>query len=205
MKTILWDFDGVILDSMKVRDKGFREIFKSFEKNKVDQFIEYHNINGGLSRYVKIRYFYEFFLKESISEDEVLKYASVFSEIMKKELINKNYLIKDSFEFIKDNHQKYNFHIVSGSDQNELRYLNTELGIAHYFKSIHGSPTPKNKLVKDLLHLHNYNTLETCLIGDSINDLEAASVNNIDFYGFNNENFKKRGINYILDYNTFNF
>ena len=32
-KTILWDFDGVILDSMKIRDWGFEEVFKNFKKN----------------------------------------------------------------------------------------------------------------------------------------------------------------------------
>ena len=30
-KTILWDFDGVILDSMKIRDWGFEEVFKNIE------------------------------------------------------------------------------------------------------------------------------------------------------------------------------
>ena len=51
IKTVLWDFDGVILDSMKVRDWGFREIFKNYDNKKVEQLIDYHNLNGGLSRY----------------------------------------------------------------------------------------------------------------------------------------------------------
>ncbi|MCT7599787.1 hypothetical protein [Aliarcobacter butzleri] len=32
IKTIFWDFDGVILHSMPIRDYGFREIFKEFDK-----------------------------------------------------------------------------------------------------------------------------------------------------------------------------
>ena len=59
MKNILWDFDGVILSSMHIRDWGFREIFKTFKKEDVQKLLDYHNLNGGLSRYVKIRYFYE--------------------------------------------------------------------------------------------------------------------------------------------------
>ena len=31
-----------------------------------------------------------------------------------------------------------------------------------------------------------YKRKETCLIGDSINDLEAAKLNEIEFYGYNN-------------------
>ena len=37
---------------------------------------------------------------------------------------------------------------MSGSDENELRYLCKELNISDFFKSISGSPTPKNILVE---------------------------------------------------------
>ena len=57
-KNILWDFDGVILDSMKIRDEGFYEIFKSHPSDLVEKLMDFHHQNGGLSRYVKIRDFY---------------------------------------------------------------------------------------------------------------------------------------------------
>lgn len=197
-KNILWDFDGVILDSMAVRDWGFEEIFKDFDKKRVAQLLTYHRKNGGLSRYVKIRYFYEDILGESITEEEVLAYAEKFSVLMKKELTNPKNLIKDTVDFIKSNYQKYNFHIVSGSDGEELRFLCNELGLTPYFLSIQGSPTPKNKLVEDLLNKYAYNQIETCLIGDSMNDFDAASKNNIDFYGYNSNLLKDNfGIVYI--------
>ena len=196
-KTILWDFDGVILNSMKIRDWGFKEIFKKFKKEDVDKLIEYHNLNGGLSRYVKIRYLYEKILGESISKTKVSKYANDFSILMKKELINLDNLIQDSVKFIEENYKKYNFHIVSGSDQEELRFLCRKLKIEDYFISIHGSPAPKNQLVKDLLNVHKYDIKKTYLIGDSINDYEAAIANNISFYGYNNQELVKLSSNYI--------
>ena len=205
MKTILWDFDGVILDSMKIRDWGFEEIFKSFEKDKVTLLLAYHRKNGGLSRYVKIRYFYEIILGEQITEQEVQKYANAFSLLMKKELINPKNLIEDSLNFIKENHKKYNFHIVSGSDQNELRYLCQELKITHFFNSIYGSPVLKNKLVKDLLKANKYKLDEVCLIGDSINDYEAAIYNSILFYGYNNTDLIIRSRQYIQELKFFKF
>jgi phosphoglycolate phosphatase-like HAD superfamily hydrolase len=199
IKNILWDFDGVILDSMKVRDWGFREIFKSFDNVKVEALLKYHTLNGGLSRYVKIRYFYEEILEKEITENEVLKYANAFSVLMKKELINPNNLILDSLKFIKDNFKKYHFHIVSGSDQEELRYLCKELNIDHYFLSIHGSPTPKKQLVQELLEKHNYPLEVTCLIGDSINDYEAANYNNIKFFGYKNTYLKGLSNHYYIE------
>lgn len=186
IENILWDFDGVILDSMKIREWGFKEIFKSYKKNDIDKLIDYHNLNGGLSRYVKIRYFYEEILKKEIVEDKVLEYANNFTLLMISKLTNPNNLIPDSVGFIKDNYKKYNFHIVSGSDQNELRFLCEELKIDKYFISIHGSPIAKNKLVKDLIETHDYHTDKTCLIGDSINDYEASKYSNILFLAYNN-------------------
>ena len=59
MKIIFWDFDGVILNSNKVRDSGFEIVLKDFPKNQVELLLNYHRQNGGLSRYVKFRYFFE--------------------------------------------------------------------------------------------------------------------------------------------------
>lgn len=204
-KTVLWDFDGVILDSMKVRDWGFEEIFKDFDQESIDKLLAYHRINGGLSRYVKIRYFFEELVGQPITDEAVLGYAQKFSVLMRKELTNPKNLIVDSVEFIKSNYKKYNFHIVSGSDQEELRFLNKELGIDQYFISIHGSPTPKKQLVATLLKKYDYSLVKTCLIGDSINDYEAAIENCIKFYGFNNLKLKKINNNYISSFKNFKF
>ncbi len=191
IKTIFWDFDGVILDSMPIRDYGFAKIFEEFDKELVDKLLEYHTLNGGLSRYVKIRYFYNILLGVEVNDEKVQELADKFSTIMKSELTNKKYLIKETVEFIKENYKKYNFHIVSGSDEKELNYLCKELDLTQYFKTIEGSPTPKNDLVKKILEKYKYDPKECILIGDSINDYEAANVNGIKFYGYNNEKLKK--------------
>ena len=138
IKNILFDFDGVILDSMPIRDYGFKEIFKDFDDDLVNKLLEYHNQNGGLSRYVKIRYFYNKLLKQEISEEKITNYADNFSKIMKIELVDKRYLIADTLKFIKESYKKYNLHIVSGSDERELQYLCKELEIDSFFQSVNG-------------------------------------------------------------------
>ena len=200
IKNILFDFDGVIIDSMPIREAGFRLIFQDFDKYLVDRLIDYHNQNGGLSRYVKIDFFFNNILKKPIQKDQSFSYAKSFSDIMKKELVKREYLIIDSLFFIKSNYKKYNLHIVSGSDEEELQYLCNELGIATYFHSIHGSPTVKSTLVKKILLDNNYNMNETILIGDSINDLDASNDNGIKFYGYNNLDLRNLSDIYLQDY-----
>lgn len=199
-KTILWDFDGVIMDSMPVRDKGFEIVLQKYPQEQVSLLMNYHQKNGGLSRYHKFRYFFEEIRKESITDDEILALAEQFSAVMLENLLDENLLIQDSLNFIKDNHKKYNMHVVSGSDGNELRYICEKLGLSKYFISIHGSPTQKKELVEKLLAESAYKKEDTCLIGDSYNDLEAAEVNEIVFIGYNNKKLLERTVRYITSF-----
>jgi phosphoglycolate phosphatase-like HAD superfamily hydrolase len=197
IQTLFWDFDGVIMDSNAVRDRGFEEVLKDYPQAEVDALMAFHRENGGLSRYVKFRHFFEDIRRESITEAEVNIWANKFSKIMMQLLINPDLLIQETLKFIKANAQKYTMHIVSGSDQTELRHICKSLDIAQYFLSIHGSPTPKNDLVADLLKEKSYDKSSYLLIGDSRNDFEAAQVNGIHFMGYGNEIIKTK-TNYKL-------
>jgi len=203
IKNIIFDFDGVLLDSMPTREYGFREIFKDYPQSLVDELIAYHNLNGGLSRFHKIKYFYNKLLNEEISENKVLEYSKQFSAIMKDKLINPQYLISDSITFIKNNYQDYRLHIASGSEEKELKYLCEALGLTKYFKSILGSPIAKDELVRNIISKEKYLEKETILIGDSINDYDASFKNGIEFYGYNNINISNKSKFYIDDFNSF--
>ena len=120
---IIWDFDGVILDSAEVRDHGFLEIFSNYPEHQVSQLMDFHKSNGGLSRYVKIRHFFEEILMTSVTEDQVNYYANEFKQIMLSKLTDRDLIINDSLAFIKENHQKQKFYIASGSDEKELNII----------------------------------------------------------------------------------
>ena len=158
---------------------------------------EYHRINGGLSRYKKVRYFFEEILGETVTEKVVQDYARKFSHVVLNRLINPSLLLSDSIAFISEFHSRTQMHVVSGSDGEELRQICSGLGISKYFKSINGAPTPKIELVSNLLQSFELEASDVCLIGDSINDYEASVINNIDFFGYNNLSLKKEGHLYI--------
>ena len=197
-EVILWDFDGVIIDSNSVREFGFREVLKEFNPKQVEQLIDFHNANGGWSRYVKFRYFYEVILKRPISEGQVQELANRFSSIMVESLPNPELLIEETVRFIQEMYsQGKQMHIASGSDGNELRSLCAQLGLSKYFLSINGSPTPKPALVKSIVYNGNISASNYCLIGDAVNDFEAAKSNNVRFFGYNNTDLI--GLDYYLN------
>jgi phosphoglycolate phosphatase-like HAD superfamily hydrolase len=199
-KYILWDFDGVILNSNPARTLGFKKVLEDFPNDQVEKLLDFHNKNGGLSRYVKFRYLYEVIRGEEVDEHRIQDLANQFSLIMKQILTNPQLLIQDSVFFIQQNCSQIQMHIVSGSDHQELRFLCEKLGISNCFKSISGSPTPKTELVRYLVESEIIDPQITCLIGDSINDFEAANDNNIDFFGFNNPELVGFGIGFINDF-----
>lgn len=204
IKNILWDFDGVILDSMKIKGDGFLELFKEYDDTKVKLLEEYHYKNGGMSRFNKIKYFFKSIINESISEEQVNELAILYGKLVKKKLLNKNNLIEDSLNFIKENYKTYNFHIVSGAEENELNEICRYFEIDKYFLTISGSPIKKDILIKKILTKYIYNKEETILIGDSINDYIAASKNSIKFLGYNNPNLKLLS-NYINKFKGIQF
>ena len=201
IKTIFWDFDGVLMDSNAIRDVGFERVLSEFPKEQVDQLLAFHQANGGLSRYVKFRYFFEEIRKQPITDDEILVWAERFSLIMKELLVNPKLLVDETLNFVKENQGKYIMHITSGSDQNELRYLCQSMEIDHLFTSIHGSPKPKKEWVKELIEAHGYIKEECVLIGDSYNDYNAAAENNIFFKAYNNDSIQHL-TNKIIHFNV---
>ena len=201
IRNILFDFDGVILDSMKIKGDGFMELFKEYEPKYLNLLEQFHYANGGISRFEKIKYFFNVLLEKKITEEKVLEYANKFSNIIHEKLFDKSNLIRETIDFIELNYKNYNLHIVSGAEHKELNSICTKFKLNKYFLSIEGSPTKKVDLVKYIIIKKGYLQDETILIGDSINDYEAAKNNEIKFYGFNNLELKK--FNYINSFNEF--
>jgi phosphoglycolate phosphatase-like HAD superfamily hydrolase len=193
-EAVLWDFDGVLLDSNPVREIGFTATLQSFPSSEVQQLLEFHRANGGLSRYVKFRYFFEEIRNEPVSDEQISMWAQRFSGFVKSKLFSRELQIREPLDWIAGNHLKLPMHIVSGSDQAELREICAEQGITHFFKDIFGSPEPKTLLVSKIIKENGYRAGQCVLVGDSINDYSAASENGLLFLPYNNPE--------LLSYNT---
>lgn len=201
---LFFDFDGVILDSVPVRTEGFRQVLKDFSNDQVNKLIDYHEINGGISRYAKFKWFYKEVLNQDLSQEQLDQYTSEFSQIMLSELTNKKYLIQETVDFLKRTFLSMPMHVVSGSDQTELRQLCEELDVAKYFNSIYGSPTAKDINISQMLEKYEYDGEDTIMIGDSINDYDAANEHGVYFCGFNQESLRKiEGTHYIDTFDDF--
>ena len=80
IKTVILDFDGVILDSNSTKEKAFSKLYSIYGKNIRNKVVTYHKKNLGISRYKKIKYFHEKFLKKKISKKEINILSNKFSK-----------------------------------------------------------------------------------------------------------------------------
>lgn len=181
-KHLIFDFDGVLVESNAIRFEGFRLLFRNYPEDQVQRLVQYAKSNAGISRYEKIRYFFEKIRNEPISDDNVKTLAKQYSELVKQKVIDAD-PVTGSLEFLSYYYNNYDFAIVSGSDQEELREVCKARKIDHFFIEILGSPVSKELNLVKLLSKRGWEK-ESCLfIGDSINDLNAALVKGIDFIG----------------------
>ena len=179
---IIFDFDGVLVDSNEIRYTGFEVLFKDYPKQQVMELVKYARENGGESRYKKIRLFFEKIRGELIDNKEVMRLAQCYSDIVAKQ-VEKAETILGSVEFLEKYSRIYKFSIVSGSDQEELRQICKSRSISKYFCKILGSPVEKAENIKQLIARDGLKASECLYIGDSINDYDAALANEIDFLG----------------------
>src|SRR5210317_13281 len=86
-KTIIFDCDGVILNSNKIKTEAFYEVTKHFGHEFAESLVNYHVANGGVSRYEKFKYFITQILQKPYNKllnEELLKH---FSKYVKESLI----------------------------------------------------------------------------------------------------------------------
>ena len=181
IKAIIFDFDGVILESVSIKTEAFAELFNDYPEHK-DEIIEYHIKNTGISRFDKIRYYFNEIIGEPLSEGKYNKYLSRFSEIVLKKVIEADY-VPGAEDFIKNNHEKYDLFIISATPTNEMRMIVERRCLAKYFKDVFGSPTKKGEWIKKILQENYYPPDQILFLGDALSDYNAATENGIHFIG----------------------
>ena len=184
IKSIIFDFDGVILDSVDAKGDAFFELFKS--KGKKIQTIskDFHYKNLGIPRNVKIDYILKEFLSNDLKDRKL--YLKNFESIVISKVKKSNYIygIKN---FLKNNYKNYNFFISSATPTFELLEIVKYKNISKYFVEIFGSPMNKEEHIKLITHKYKLKKNEVIFIGDTNNDYISALKSKINFIGLRNK------------------
>ena len=176
---IIFDCDGVILDSNKFKINAMHQALISISDNKfeINRAIKSFSKNFGLSRYHHIKEFKKIF---SIDFDSNFLLGQ-YELILKKKY--KHCKFTNGFKDFLKTIQNKNLYIVSGSNQNELQdifnYKNTT-----DFIEILGSPEKKSNNIRKIIDKYNINKNKVCYVGDSRSDIMSSIENKIVFVGY---------------------
>ena len=118
-KTILFDCDGVILNSNQIKTESFRKAFNKYDLKLVEEFILFHKSNGGISRYEKIKFFFKNLAPLNLNRfyDTYENALERFSKICKESLLKAE--VAPGLNIFRELTKQTKWLVVSGGDQLE--------------------------------------------------------------------------------------
>lgn len=178
-QTLVFDCDGVILNSNKIKTQAFYNVASAYGQKSAQALRDYHLLHGGISRYEKFRYLLTDIVCKPVENQELDGLLSNFAKEVRENLLTCE-IAKDIDKFRKKT-QNSKWLIVSGGDQSELREVFKMRGLDAYFNGgIFGSPDNKKTILKNEIANQNI-TGKSVLLGDSLYDYEAAESVKMDF------------------------
>ena len=197
---IIFDFDGVLVESVQIKTNAFAALYAPYGQEIVDKVMKDHVEWGGLSRYVKIKKYHQDFLGVGLTESELEKLAQQFSEQVLEAVIKCPWVL-GAKTFLDEQHKNFLCYVASGTPTAELKTIIQRRGMEHYFCGVYGSPERKSDIILRILREKNIPCDRVLMIGDSIEDFEAAQIAHVHFIGRETDYFSPRpGYSFVSNF-----
>ena len=120
LQAIVFDCDGVILDSVPVKTRAFARLAEPFGEEARDRFVMYHTVHGGVSRYRKFEWFFREVLGREITPEESKEWGERFAAYALDE-VRRCALIPGIAGVLEDWRERLPLYVCSGAPQEEVR------------------------------------------------------------------------------------
>ncbi len=180
IKNILFDFDGVLCESVDIKTEALYEMYLPYGKEIAEKVKEYHLANGGMPRFDKFEYYEKNILGKVLSDEKMKSLSAEFSALVKEKVIMAPF-VKGALQFLQEYSKNYKCFIVSATPMDEMKEIAKEKNIDQYFQEIFGSPKNKIEWGKYILDTYNIKADETLFIGDAMSDFNASKANRMHF------------------------
>lgn len=178
-KTVFWDFDGVIKDSVEVKTRAYVDLFAPYGPEVAEKVRSHHQANGGMSRFDKIPIYLRWAGEEPVAE-LVNMFCAKFSQLALQGVIDSPW-VSGVEDYLRNNLHQQTYVLVSATPQDELEQILLALDLVKCFSAVFGAPTSKKEAVRMTLAGRGISPQDCIMIGDARADMEAAQANNIHF------------------------
>lgn len=193
IKTVAFDFDGVIVDSAKIKRQAYFDLFPDKKvKNIVYKVLS--EIEGSTRFDIFRRIFTDLNYKEEELEQKIQEYSDKYNNLAQK-FIKKSGKSQEIVKVLTILGKNYDVYINSNTPQEPLEESTTNLGIAMFFKGIFGVPKIKGTYVNNNSKRNNLSKIikieqiapnNLVFVGDGEGDLNAAKDVGCLFIGVQN-------------------
>ena len=181
LKAIVFDFDGVILESVDIKTRAFKELFKDYPEH-LERIVSLHLENTGMSRFEKFKIIFRDYLGRPADDGELKGLGEEFSRFVYREILDCPF-VPGAYEFLERHLDQYEMFVASGTPQDEMRDIVNQRKLGKFFRGIYGSPLTKGEILQRILMEHQLGPLEVVFIGDAINDFRGAREAHVPFIG----------------------
>lgn len=178
-KCAIFDFDGVILESVDIKTEAFIELFSEYPEHQ-DAIVRYHLENLGISRFHKFDWIYSELLQLDLDETQSGRLGASFSEIVLARILSCPF-VAGAPQLLRDLQSKCLLFVASGTPQEELDHIVESRGIKHHFTEVCGTPRSKVDIISSIQSRFHLANDETLFIGDGMSDYAAAEETGIRF------------------------
>lgn len=172
LDAVVFDFDGVILESAAIKGAAFQELFAEYPEH-LDAIRKHHLQNLGVSRFDKFAWIYDHLFNRPLLEDESRELGMRYSRLVFDRTACSPF-VPGAPELLECLCGRLPLFVASATPQPELEAVIERRDLTRFFVAVHGSPPSKDELLSSIVHVGPFEPNRVLMIGDGISDLRAA-------------------------------
>jgi len=178
-RAVVFDFDGVILESIDVKTRAFVALFDRWPEH-AEAIRRLHLENTGVSRYEKFVRIHRDIIGVSLDDEELARLGDAFGRLIRAEMLACEF-VPGARELLERLAESYTLFVASGTPETEMREIVHERGLDRFFAGVYGSPASKAEILRRILTEHEFAPEEVVFVGDALSDYEGARAVGVPF------------------------
>lgn len=183
VQAIIFDFDGVLVESADIKTRAFADLYASCGEDVVRQIVAYHLAHAGQSRYLKFRYCQEHILGgPPLTGAEESELDRRFSRLVVEQVVTAP-AVAGAEALLRRWRGTVPLFVASATPQEELHVILDRRGMQDWFTGAYGAPSTKTAIIGNIIARHGFEPGRVVVIGDAMSDYEGAAANHALFLG----------------------
>ncbi|MCB4770124.1 HAD hydrolase-like protein [Ancylobacter sp. Lp-2] len=179
-QAIIFDFDGVILDSARLKTQAFADCYAGEAEEKLAEVVAYQDRHGGIGRRDKFAHYERELFGRPGDPPALDALCRRFAELIDTAMMEAPF-IPGAEQVLAVLHGRLPLHLVSGMPEIALRALLVRRGLDGFFTSVAGTPRFKLPEFRRILADENLAAGEVLAVGDARTEFDAAVELGIPF------------------------